>query len=331
MPTVSVIIVSYNSGAKRLSKALISLGAQTFTDFEILLYDNASSDGCVDNLPQIKNLRLIRGVDNLGFAGGVNRAADQATGDWLALLNPDATADPNWLDALMRATRDYPDVKSFGSVQINADDPALLDGLGDVYHASGIAWRGGFGQSVDLRPDADRDIFAPCAAGSLYERVTFDQLGGLEEEFFCYHEDVDFGFRLRLAGWRSILVHDATIHHEGSGTTGRYSTFTVYHGTRNRIWTFIRTMPPLLFWPLMPVFILSNIVLFIRAVVIGSGGAYFRGIRDGFFSASRAWKARRKLQKERRASYRMLMKSLSWSPLVLLGRKPVMRKIDPSE
>ncbi|MCI5044708.1 MAG: glycosyltransferase family 2 protein [Aquisalinus sp.] len=328
MPRVSVIIISYNSGAERLNRMLASLAAQTVTDFEIILLDNASSDGCVDSLPEMANLRLIRSTENLGFAGGVNRAAREAQGEWLALLNPDATAEPDWLAAWLRAATRYPDVKSFGAVQLNADDPSKLDGLGDVYHATGIAWRGGFGQSAELRPDSDQEIFAPCGAAAFYERDTFEALGGLEESFFCYHEDVDFGARLRLAGERSIMVADAVILHEGSGTTGRYSDFTIYHGARNRIWTFIRVMPPLLFWPMFPIHILINIAFVLRGLITGTGPAYFRGMKDGFLKADKTWLARRSLQKTRKATTGQFLKSLAWSPLALLGRRPVTQPVD---
>ncbi|WP_306250239.1 glycosyltransferase family 2 protein [Parvularcula sp. IMCC14364] len=327
MPRVTVIIVSYNAGADRLERMLASLAAQTFTDFEILLLDNNSTDGCVDDLPVMQNMRLIRSEENLGFAGGVNRAATQARGDWLALLNPDAVADPDWLTNLMRGTQRYPDTKSFGAVQLNADDPALLDGLGDVYHATGIAWRGGFGQSAQARPDTDREIFAPCGAAALYERATFEKLGGLEESFFCYHEDVDLGARLRLDGGRSIMIADAVILHEGSGTTGRYSDFTIYHGARNRIWTFIRVMPPPLFWPILPIHILINFAFVLRGLITGTGPAYFHGMKDGFLKADKAWAARRALQQTRKVSALDFLKALSWSPVRLLGRKPVMREI----
>ena len=87
------------------------------------------------------------------------------------------------------------------------------------------------------------EVFAACAAAALYRRDAFEALGGFEERFFCYYEDVDLGFRLRLAGGRCVLEPRAIVRHVGSASSGQVSGFAEYHGTRNRLWTFLRDMP----------------------------------------------------------------------------------------
>jgi len=330
-PTVSVLIVSYNTGAQRLSRCLAALSSQTFRDFEIILLDNGSEDGSVAAQSLPDNVTVVATGENLGFAGGMNRTAQSAKGKWLALLNPDTMVRPDWLEKLMAATERHPGVKLFGSVQIDMADRDRLDGLGDVYHASGIAYRGGYGASAALIPMQDEEIFAPCAAASLYDAALFQDLGGFEESFFCYNEDVDFGFRARLMDERAVLVHDATILHEGSGITGRRSAFTVYHGTRNRIWTFIRCMPTPLIWLMFPIHVLANVFFLARAVPLGVAGAYWRGMMDGFFKAQDAWAARKKLQESRIMSWRAIAKMMTFSLGKLLTRAPDTRTLPVDE
>jgi GT2 family glycosyltransferase len=326
-PQVSVIIINYNAGAHRLKACLASLDAQSFQNFEVIVLDNASEDGSEAVADAADGVRLIRSPENLGFAGGVNLAATHAKGRWLALLNPDATAAPDWLERFIEGTQSYPACRCFGSVQIDAANHDRLDGLGDCYHAIGVAWRGDFGKPASNIPNEDKAIFAPCGAAALYDKALFEELGGFAEDFFCYHEDVDFGARLHLAGEDVILLHRSVIYHEGSGTTGRYSDFTVYHGNRNRIRTFIRTMPGLLFWPLLPVHILVNLAFLARATMIGTGKPCFRAMKDGFFNSPYSWQQRRELQKARKATTAGFAQSLSWSPLRLLKRAADMRDI----
>ena len=161
----------------------------------------------------------------------------------------------------MDATTRHPDAVMFGSTQIDAADIRRLDGAGDVYHASGLVWRGHHGAPVGSLPP-EGEVFAPCAAAALYRRDLFLEAGGFDEGFFCYCEDVDLGFRLRLLGHKCIQVAGARVHHVGSAITGRRSTFATYHSTRNRIWMFVKNMPMALLVPLLPLHIALNAFCF---------------------------------------------------------------------
>lgn len=234
---VTVIIVNDNSGP-RLQRAMACLAAQAFTDFDVVILDNASIDGTLDGVKTgALRVQTIRNGANLGFAAANNQAAKIAKGDWLALLNPDAYPEPDWLEHLIAAARRYPDAEAFGSTQINADDAARLDGAG--YHVFDLPYRGHFGWPVSTLP-VEGECFAPCAAAALYRHAAVEALGGFDESFFCFGEDVDLGFCLRLAGGRAVQVAGARVHHEGSGVAGRRSNFTLYHGHRNRVWTFVK-------------------------------------------------------------------------------------------
>lgn len=328
-PTISVIIVNYNSG-DRITRCLDCLAAQSFRDFETIVIDNDSSD-CSAQAARDHALgaRMIDAGGNLGFAAGNNRAAREARGDWLVFLNPDAYAEPEWLARLVEASRHYPWADAFGSAQLIAEKPELLDGAGDVYHILGVAYRGGFRQPVE-RLASDGECFAPCAAAAMYRKNVFLALGGFDERFFCYGEDVDLGFRLRLSGGRAVQLKDARVLHEGSGVTGRYSDFTVYHGNRNRIWLTYKNMPGAFYWPMLPARLAFDFYLFVRALMIGTAWAYARAMRDGYGGLRRFTEDRRRLQAGRTLSPGAFARLAAWSPVSMLRRridlKPALRE-----
>ncbi len=321
-PGVSVIIVAYNAGAF-LQPCLEALSKQTYSDFECLIVDNGSTDGAVATatLPD-RRFRVIDAGENLGFAVANNRAAQQAQAPWIACLNPDAYAEPDWLQALITAAHVYGPrgFDMFGSTQIDAQKPDLLDGAGDCYHASGIAWRGLNGHPTSHLPKT-AEVFAPCAAASLYRTQAFRQVGGFAESFFCYHEDVDLAFRLRLRGGRCLQVAEAVVHHEGSGITGRTSDFSIYHGVRNRIWTFVRCMPGVLFWALLPAHIAANLVHGAVWCLRGRWRVFGRAYRDALMGLGVAWQQRQLIQKTRTTSLSSVARVLTWDPRLAFKRE----------
>jgi GT2 family glycosyltransferase len=143
-------------------------------------------------------------------------------------------------------------VAAFASQMRLVSAPNCLDGAGDSYHVSGRAWRNGHGAPWAGWPARDVEVFAPCAAAALYRRDAFEEIGGFDEQYFCYFEDVDLGFRLRLRGHRCLYVHSAVVRHVSSALSGYRSDFAVYHGERNAVWTFVKNMPTPLLWLYLP-------------------------------------------------------------------------------
>lgn len=325
---IAVVIVNYNSGA-RLSRAIAALERQTFRDFDVLVFDNASSDGSAEVASSAIPVRIVRCAANIGFAAANNRAATGLGHEWLAFLNPDAYPEPDWLAELIAATARHPAVDAFGSTQIDAADPRRLDGAGDAYHVFGVPYRGHFGWPVERLP-AEGECFAPCAAAALWRRRAFEALGGFDESFFCYGEDVDLGFRHRLMGGRAVQVAAARVLHEGSGITGRRSDFTTFHGHRNRIWTWMKNMPGPLFWPALPFQIALDAYLAVRLGLIGSGPAFLRALAAAIKDAPRVWRQRRDIQAKRKIDARKLAPMLTWSPVKLMRRKADLRPATPA-
>jgi len=325
MPAASILIVNYNAGA-HLARCVAALLGQDFPDFEVLLLDNGSSDDSWAAAQAVvagdARFHFEAAGTNLGFAAGNNRLSAQASAPWLAFLNPDAFAEPGWLSALLAAAVRHPDVSLFGSLQIDAHDPARLDGAGDRYFAPGLAWRGGFGWPAAAKLH-EGEVFSPCAAASLCHRHTFLAAGGFDERFFCYLEDVDLAFRLRLAGGTAIQVPAARVHHVGGASSGgAASAFARYHGSRNMLWCFVKNMPGPLFWLLLPLHAALLLMLLVRAVPQGMGGSVARGLRDGLCGLGPIWASRRSLQAARRASSAQIAQALTWNLAEYLRRAP---------
>lgn len=320
-PEFSVIVVAYNSGHV-LSRCMEALGGQSLRNFEILIVDNGGNDGTIAAVAERDpRIRVLRAGSNLGFAAGNNLAARAAKAEWLVLLNPDAFPEPDWLAEIKRATRRYPEAAMFGSTQLRAGDPSVLDGAGDHYHPLGLAWRGGEGSPAET-VDTDNDVFGPCAAAAAYRYAVFERAGGFSEDFFCYYEDVDLAFRLRIAGETCVQLSGARVHHLGSAVSGAGSEFIRYHVTRNRIWTFVRCMPGPLLLLLAPGLVLTLVARLVIAALTGSLGCRWRAVTDALAGLPRVLSERRLVQSQRTLGALAVARLMTWSigKLVLRAR-----------
>ncbi|MFA4916390.1 MAG: glycosyltransferase family 2 protein [Syntrophales bacterium] len=297
--SITVIIVNYNGG-DLLRKCLLHLHHQTCLPSKTLLIDNGSSDASADLTDEFTEVTVLRMGENLGFAAANNYALHECNTEFVALLNPDAFPEPDWLENLLTAANDHPELAAFGSRQLCHENPDILDGLGDNYHISGLVWRDRHGAQQQEKDLIGHEIFSPCAAAALYRRQALVDVGGFDEDFFCYVEDVDLGFRLRLAGYKAMYVPNAVVQHASSATTGgQDSNFSVYHGHRNLVWTFVKNMPGALFWLLLPLHVLLNIVSIFLFTVRGQGGVILRAKRDAIRGIKKAWRKRRQIQSRR--------------------------------
>jgi GT2 family glycosyltransferase len=321
---VTVIVVNYNS-LKWLKRCLTALQDQSFERFCLIVVDNASTDRSIDCVDSIKaSNRVIRLKRNLGFAAANNLAVREAETEWVALLNPDAFPEPEWLSNLMRKARNEPDYSFFASKLISSGNTRVLDGAGDDYHVSGLVWRRGHGNIAQGAMNEPREVFAPCAAAALYRRSAVIDVGGFDENFFCYVEDVDLGFRLRLAGHRCLYVPQAVAIHVGSAATGKKSDFCVYHGHRNLVWTFVKNMPGILFWLLLPLHVLLNLLTIAWFALGGRGRIIWRAKRDAVLGLPKMWRKRQCIQKTRVASIAEVWRRLDKRMVAQnLGRRKV--------
>jgi GT2 family glycosyltransferase len=322
-PAVSVLIVNYNSGV-HLRNALRGLAAQSLAaSMEVIVVDNGSGDESVAGARAAvggdSRFCFARRESNLGFAAGTNLAAAMARAPWLALLNPDAVPEPDWLEQLLAASARHPRAVMFGSTQIDAANPQLLDGAGDHYLASGLPWRGGHGWPLKNLPN-EGEVFAPCAAACLIRSDVFRAANGFDERFFCYVEDIDLAFRLRLKGHHCIQVPAAVVRHVGAASaSGEGFAFADQCGTRNLIWCFVKCMPGPLFWPLLPFHVVT---VLLRAARMGRARPVWEGIRTGLRGLAAIWASRLTLQRARRVPWWQIAFALSWNPVAYLRHEP---------
>ena len=320
--TVAVIIVNWNSG-DLLRRCLESLGRQHRYPNHTVVVDNASTDNSLllaENA--LRNVELIRLSENVGFAKANNVGAQAAREcDGIALLNPDAFAEPGWLDALVSAAAREPSIAAFASQMRLDATPEYLDGAGDTYHVSGRAWRNGHRTTSASWPATDVEVFAPCAAAAFYRREAFDDVGGFDDDYFCYFEDVDLGFRLRLRGHRCLYVHDSVVRHVSSALSGYRSDFAVYHGERNAVWTFVKDMPGPLLWLYLPQHLALNVAALLYYPWRGQGRIVFKAKLDAVRSLGSVLRRRSLIQRTRRVDPWTLRRALRSGVLVpYLGR-----------
>lgn len=309
---VAVLIVHWKS-IPLLLRCLDSLLSQECMPSAIMVLDNGGEDPLSEEVfSRYPSVRFFKSDQNIGFAAGNNLLFRQTDSyEWIALINPDVFLEPDWLGHMLGAAKAHPEYSVFSSLLVQANQPGMIDGEGDLMHMSGLAWRKHHGQKLDLRPCEAGEVFSACAAAALYRREAFSAVGGVDEDFFCYFEDVDLGFRLRLQGHRCLFVPEAKAFHVGSASTGgHHSDFAVYHGHRNLVWTYVKNMPGLLFWLLLPLHILLNVVTVFFFVFMGKGRVILRAKRDALLGLPRMFKKRRGIQKSRKVSIAQIWRVL---------------------
>lgn len=323
MPTndtvpVSVIVVNHNGGAHVL-RCLRCLAAQVPPPERIVFVDNASGDGstaaareCAAADERLASRIVFHdSATNLGFAAANNLAVSLCATEFVALLNPDAFPAADWLGTLVAAARRHPEAGGFGSRQLLAERPDRLDGVGDVYHVGGLSWRDGHGCLPTPADDREREIFSPCAAAALYRRDAFLEVGGFDDDFFCYFEDVDLGFRLRLAGYPAFYVPEATVwHHGAASSAGKNDDFAVFHGHRNLVWCFVKNTPAPLFGPLLIAHLAQTILAVVFCVTRGQASSIVRAKWCALQGLPKTWRKRRLIQARRRASAWTIWRSM---------------------
>lgn len=307
MTSIAVIIVTWNASSL-IDGVLRALELQTLKPDRVLVIDNGSDDAEVtaNLVATYPNAEWLPLPDNRGFAAANNYGIKQCSDtELVALLNPDAFPQPEWLSGLVLASTSNPESCSFASRLLSHANPSVMDGAGDCMSVHGKPWRRGHGvlaEGVFLKSES---VFCPSAAAAMYRRQALIEAGGFDESYFCYLEDVDLGFRLRLNGYQSTYVPQAVVHHMGSATTGgQHSDFSVYHGHRNLVWTFVKNMPGYLFWLLLPLHLLLNMVSILYFAMRGQGKVILRAKWDALKGIPIMWRKRQIIQSRRIASVR---------------------------
>lgn len=248
---VAVIVVNWN-GRAHLARCLPALAEQSYTNFEIVVVDNASTDGSVEWLYQAwPDVQLIEAGANLGFAAANNLAIAVTEAPWVALVNNDTVPEPGWLEAMVAAGGSDERVGSVASLMLFLDQPDVINSAGINVDPVGIAWDR-LGGAPATAGESATEVFGASAGAALFRRAALDDVAEVgrdgrcevfDERFFMYMEDVDLAWRLRLRGWRSVYAPTAQVLHRGSASAGEGSPFKNRLLARNKLWTVLKNYP----------------------------------------------------------------------------------------
>lgn len=274
-PKVSVIVVNWNR-AELLRRCLESLQVQTMRDFEVIVVDNGSADGSAEMVARsYPGVRLLCNASNTGFCAANNRGIRSARGEFVALINNDAQADPRWLEKMLEAIGRVPGAGMCAPKIYRGMAPGVLDSAGMGVFPDGTSR--GLGNRRRDRGQFDRrtQALVPSGCAALYRRAAVENAGMFDEDFFAYCEDTDLGLRLRLEGWGCAFAPEAVVYHryapEGNCGLGRK----IYLLERNHYLLAFKTFPAALLL-LLPLFVLVRVTVQLLGTVLSAQGGRSR-------------------------------------------------------
>jgi GT2 family glycosyltransferase len=247
-PSVAIVVLNWNGKVDTI-ECLKSLHGVQYPRFEVIVVDNASTDGSVQAISEaFPSLTLIPVAKNLGYAGGNNagiRHALQKGADYVLLLNNDTTVDPLFLSIMVDTAEGNPDVAMLGAKILFANSDNRIWFIGATWNREACRGHHRAIGEVDEPPHTgivETDYVTGCAL--LIRSATIRRIGLMEEEFFLYYEEADWCFHARRQGFRCLVALDALVWHKASSSTGgRDSPLTLYFMERNRLLWAERNLP----------------------------------------------------------------------------------------
>lgn len=307
---VDVVIANWN-GRSHLERCLEALSHQTLRAFQVVVVDNASTDGSVEMIQQrFPAVRVIANAANRGFAAANNAGIGAGTAPFVATLNNDTEPRPEWLERLLGSMLSDETVGMAASKMLFAHRPGMINSAGIALDAAGIAWDRQGGER-DRAGDAVEEVFGPCAGAALYRRAMLAEIGLFDEEFFAYLEDVDLAWRGRLAGWRCLYVPSAVVLHVHSATGVEGSPFKSYHLGRNKLWCIVKNYPGPRLYLALPLILAYDMAAVAYGLVGRRDIAALKGRLAGLRGLPRQWAKRRRVQSLRRVTYSALAQHLA--------------------
>jgi len=213
--------------------------------------------------------KIFRGKENLGFAGGVNAGLKEVNTEYVILLNNDTEVFPDYIEELVKAIKKSKKIFSVSPMMIQSMNRDLMDDAGDGMCILGWGYQIGVGEKISGYTRA-KDVFTACAGAAIYRKAVLDEIGYFDELHFAYLEDIDLGYRAKLAGYFNRYEPRAKVYHFGSGTSGsKYNGFKVRLAARNNIYLHYKNQAN---WQL-----LFNSFFLFAGVAIKAGFFYKKG------------------------------------------------------
>jgi GT2 family glycosyltransferase len=213
----TAVVIPNHNGARWLPGLLESVAAQTLAPAEVLVVDDASTDGSAELAAGSDGVRVLALEHNAGFAHAANAGLAAVSADAVALVNTDVVLAPDWLERAVGALA--PGAAAVATKMVDFEDPAILYSAGDVLRRDGVCEQRGRFERDRGSYDAPGEVFSACAGAALYRHAAVAEAGGFDERLGTYLEDVDLGLRLRLAGWDCRWEPRAVARHAGGGSS----------------------------------------------------------------------------------------------------------------
>lgn len=266
---ISVIILNYN-GKGFLEPCVRSVLNSDYQDFEVVLVDNASTDGSIDSLERIfssnRKLRIVRNKENSFFTGGNNIGIRASRGECVIILNNDTEVDSAWLKEIAGVMLDERIGAAQPKILIYGSNPQRIDYAGATIDRYGFAK--GFGRGEVDKGQFDRvdDIFYAGGAAMVLRKKVLDEVGLLDERFGMHWEDVDLSWRIRLRGHRIVLIPKSRVFHKGSMSMSKFtpSAKVAWYVRKNRIAGLIKNYGILNLFKTLPVLMLIYFAVFVN-------------------------------------------------------------------
>lgn len=279
---ISIVIVNFN-GAGLLERCLASVMVSSFRDFEVVLVDNASTDGSVvlvrEKFPQV---RVVESETNVGFAAGNNLGIGAARGNLIATLNTDTRVEADYLARLVAPMVDAK-VGACAPLMLEMERPNVVDAAGIRVDVFGFAWNVGVGDERRKTEDERTvEVYGACAGAALYRRAMLDQVGSFDDRYFGFYEDADLAWRAHDAGWKTMFVAAARVYHQHGASFGRMSPRKTFLLARNRWWTVLKNYERGRLLLLLPFILVLDFASLMQAAARGHFGEAWRGRMEGW-------------------------------------------------
>jgi len=312
-PLVTVVILNFN-GERTLQKCLQSVLTTDYAPIEVVVVDNASSDQSLQCLQELsQQVVVVRNERNLGYSGGNRRGLELAHGDFVVFLNNDVVVEPNWIAELVKAADRTPDA-ALVQPKILFHDRRTINSAGGIIHVAGFGLCIGIGETDDGQWDSECEIDYASGACLFVRRKVLNDIGFLDDRYVAYEEDVDWGWRAKTLGWKSIVAPRSLIFHEARGVMeGVMPAMKFYYLERNRLLTVAKNYSTPSLVRLLP--ILGVIEFFVLAYSLARRlmGWKVRSYCDAFKLRSHVRSQRQRIQSRRKVPDSEIVGKLSWT------------------
>lgn len=336
MKGFSIIIVTWN-GLHHLKNFLPSVSETSYSDFEIIVADNNSTDGSIEwikkTYPEVKIATLDH---NYGYTGGNNRAVPFASKDILIFLNNDVEVTPNWLKSISDAFEKDDSIAIVQPKLKSYEDREFFEYAGA---AGGFIDKWGYpfcrGRVFDhLEKDVgqyDNISEISWASGAAYaiKKNIFEKFGGFDEDFEFHMEEIDLSWRVLNNGYKAIYTPDSTVYHLGGGSLPMGSNRKVYYNFRNNLIMLTKNLPKSQFWYTIFTRLILDYIAALRSLFTGRLGEFFAILKAHihfYLSISKTINKRKKLTRKRHTNI-LTPISIVWN-FYFLGNRTY-RKIQP--